>query len=745
MKKRIYVLPLLLLAALTVLWAGRDTAAFDTAYPGTARIDGPLRLDFAISDPISAPGETLLLTAQLQNQSKVIAAPSVAFHLPSGLRLTSTQIPSGMTVNLQTGALNWMPILPANGGQAQIEVPLRVETADLTQPAQSVTAVLRHEENEQTASAAIWIGLPPQINRILPLPQTAVGQPVQLLAEISGSGPISQSWLLGDGRRVDVNDPIVVFPSAGVYEITLEAKNPLTTVRETAVTQSAAIAIVPQPAAQFTPDDLTPGVGQSISFINLSGGQPPLIFRWDFGDGTTATGRQPSHQYAVPGTYDVHLTVENAHGQSEAFWPVTVGAPPIAAMEIADAAPAGEPISGQAFGDDTVTLYRWDMGDGAVYEGALVSHRYRQTGDFYVRMTAQNEFGGTEIGQWVHVGPGQFSTYLPLIVRFDEAAAGQKADPYELTLDPVELAEPFVMGPMAVPENSSQAAQLFLYINEARRQFGLPPLNFNPELSVAAQQHVGDMAGYGYTGHTGFDGSHPAERLLWLGYDAGYAGEATAWGFEYPYQAVEFWVNSPAHRRIILNQFATDVGVGFMVDYNAPNVWYWTAEFGNAYAAPPQPFVRLVGPEPETALMISEPLTFSWNWPLPLEPGQQFMVVRVDGETAVPLGAVNQPTVDTRYSFTMPASNDWSQVGAAQWQVVLEDAAGPLLVSELRPLTFLPDPDLPTPTPAATETAVATSTAAPTATPTPTPYIPETTPLPTPLPPPVIITATPSP
>jgi hypothetical protein len=413
-------------------------------------------------------------------------------------------------------------------------------------------------------------------------------------------------------------------------------------------------------------------------------------------------------------------------------------------MEIDDFAAAGEPIVGQAFGDDTVTVFRWDMGDGNVYEGAFVSHPYRLGGDFYVSMTAVNEHGGTEIGRWVHIEPGEMAVYLPLIMRFEETITGLDGDPYGLVLDPVELSEPFVMGAMELPPGLSPAEQLFLYINEARRQFDLPPLNLTGTLTAAAQQHADDMAGYQYTAHSGSDGSYPAERLLWAGYQSGYAGEATAWGFEHPYQAVEFWVNSPAHRRIILNQYATDVGVGFTVDFNAPNVWYWTAEFGNGFATAAQPFIRLDVPQSEAEYLISEPVTISWNWPLPLTNGQQFAVYRSDG---VVMGRVTAPQLGTRYGLRLPAPNDWNWVGSYEWQVVLEDSVGSAqLASESRIISFLGDPNVPTPTPLVTATAV--PVIEPTATPvppTPTAIIPASTPRPTLPPPPVLVTATPAP
>jgi subtilisin family serine protease/PKD repeat protein len=59
-----------------------------------------------------------------------------------------------------------------------------------------------------------------------------------------------------------------------------------------------------------------------------------LTYRWDFGDGTTATGPTPTHTYAVKGTYTVTLTVSDGIHDS---LPVTTTAmaqnrPPVAAM-----------------------------------------------------------------------------------------------------------------------------------------------------------------------------------------------------------------------------------------------------------------------------------------------------------------------------------------------------------------------------------------------------------------------------
>jgi len=43
-----------------------------------------------------------------------------------------------------------------------------------------------------------------------------------------------------------------------------------------------------------------------------------LTYTWDFGDGTTGTGRKPSHSYAQPGEYKVTVSVSDGHSVSTA-------------------------------------------------------------------------------------------------------------------------------------------------------------------------------------------------------------------------------------------------------------------------------------------------------------------------------------------------------------------------------------------------------------------------------------------
>ncbi len=61
-----------------------------------------------------------------------------------------------------------------------------------------------------------------------------------------------------------------------------------------------------------------------VFFTDLSIYEPSDQY-WDFGDGSTSTEKDPTHQYAIPGTYTVCLSVQNDYGADTACYEVTVG------------------------------------------------------------------------------------------------------------------------------------------------------------------------------------------------------------------------------------------------------------------------------------------------------------------------------------------------------------------------------------------------------------------------------------
>lgn len=751
LRNRLLAIGILLLLVGIVVATRRPSSA--ALYSGYARADvGALTLEVNVDPPIGAPGTRQQINARVTNHGAQALTPSIVLQLPKGLLADVYALPSGATFNLQEARIDWLPVVPG-GSAVEFNLDAEVQATDVLFPEQEITGILRHQGDEGRLASRVWLGISPIVGAVLAQGQATVGQPVRLHADVSGPGPLTIVWDLNDGRRLSLAEPEVAFPAPGDYRISVQVTNP-----GGSVTRQMILTVLPVPVASFSPDDDTPAVGQSVMFVNTSGGQPPLNVFWDFGDGTTLVGQQePAHIYDRGGIYRVRLTIENGFGRSEAIRDVVVGNAPVADMVVADRTAVGQPLVGQAFSEDGVIRITWDMGDGRSYEGPNVSHLYRRPGDYYVAMTADNGHGQTQVGRWVHVDNGTSTVFLPMSAySTGNGSVNLSVDaPSDLELSPAveSLESVFTLDVIPFPAGTSPAEQLFAYLNAARARFDLPPMSYTFELSSAAQDHARDKARSPNNPHIGTDGTTAAERLLRSGYRGGYAGEATAWGFSDPRLAVEFWINSDSHRPILLNRITNEVGVGYLEDYSSANVWHWTAEFGVSYGAPARAILRAQWPAAGQSALDTDVLNYSWMWPLSLSSGERFTVYLVSGERYSPIGSVAQPVYGSLYTLSADARNALStqstltgRAPAYDWVVRLESGTGQVIAeSERRLISFAPDPALALPTPTLGPTL-------PIITATPNVLVPVVTPSPIiteePPPyeqPPVIITATPQP
>ncbi|MGZ4416924.1 MAG: CAP domain-containing protein [Gaiellaceae bacterium] len=137
------------------------------------------------------------------------------------------------------------------------------------------------------------------------------------------------------------------------------------------------------------------------------------------------------------------------------------------------------------------------------------------------------------------------------------------------------------------------ARTLVAAINRTRRTHGLRPLAYSGSLTSAATEHARALATAGTFTHawptTGqffsswIRGFYPAR-----GYRAWSAGENLLWaapGFT-PASAVQQWLDSPAHRRVLLTKSWRELGIGVVSAVAAPgtyggrDVQIAAAEFG---------------------------------------------------------------------------------------------------------------------------------------------------------------------
>ncbi len=129
-------------------------------------------------------------------------------------------------------------------------------------------------------------------------------------SDASVGNPSGWSWSFPGGNPDSSTEPnpSVSYEQPGTYSVTLEVSND--DGQTSTVIKSQFIRVLPEPTADFS-FSLN---GGTATFTNLS--QNADSYLWDFGDGSTSSDENPTHEYTATGEYTVSLTVTNECGQN---------------------------------------------------------------------------------------------------------------------------------------------------------------------------------------------------------------------------------------------------------------------------------------------------------------------------------------------------------------------------------------------------------------------------------------------
>jgi len=197
------------------------------------------------------------------------------------------------------------------------------------------------------------------------------------------------TWILGDGTVLtDPGTFTHVYTTPGTYTVQLIVRDSLS------CNQLDTTTFVLSYAAGFSSGfavDYTGCVPVTADFTN---DYPDAEFyTWDFGDGSTGTGLNPSHVYSASGTYTVTLTTENCGASETVSTDVDVPLDPIAFF--ADepfAAILNTPVTFNNL-SEFATSYLWEFSDGTNTAAVNAVHIFAAAGSFEVCLTARNSFG----------------------------------------------------------------------------------------------------------------------------------------------------------------------------------------------------------------------------------------------------------------------------------------------------------------------------------------------------------------
>jgi uncharacterized protein YkwD len=129
----------------------------------------------------------------------------------------------------------------------------------------------------------------------------------------------------------------------------------------------------------------------------------------------------------------------------------------------------------------------------------------------------------------------------------------------------------------ATPDPVAAArAEVLALVNEERATAGCKPLTASTSLDGLAQSFSDEMAARGFFDHTDPDGNDPWDRAKARGI-TNLSAENIAQGQPTAQAVMDAWMNSPDHRRNILDCDYTTLGVG--VHFGTGGPW-WTQDFG---------------------------------------------------------------------------------------------------------------------------------------------------------------------
>ncbi len=223
---------------------------------------------------------------------------------------------------------------------------------------------------------------------------------VQFSAHASGGdGTLTYQWNFGDSATDTVANPVHTYNSAGEYDASVTVTDANNDSVSDTVHISVGSNLVPSASASATPQSGYAPLQVSF-FGNASGGNAPLQYQWNFGDGATSTDQNPTHSYASTGTYTATLVVTDANNDSDsATVAITVKDNSVPQVSVA-ASPTSGIVPFNVNFNSTVTngdapfTYEWNFGDGSPVETtANPTHSYTTGGTYTATLTVTDANG----------------------------------------------------------------------------------------------------------------------------------------------------------------------------------------------------------------------------------------------------------------------------------------------------------------------------------------------------------------
>lgn len=205
----------------------------------------------------------------------------------------------------------------------------------------------------------------------------------------TGAYLFTSTWDFGDGTTSNAGNPTHYYAAAGTYYVCLTTTIQISPMGPTC-TGYFCDSVTVNPVNAFCSAGFqytgSPAGNSTILFTSFATGAPPLVYAWDFGDGSSSTQASPNHTYNANGTYNVCLTITDNNGCTSSFCDSVLVNNGSTAGCYAAFTPSvqGNTVAFANLSTGTNLAYAWEFGDGHRSTLLNPTHTYAAAGTYTV-------------------------------------------------------------------------------------------------------------------------------------------------------------------------------------------------------------------------------------------------------------------------------------------------------------------------------------------------------------------------